>query len=370
MRVLAFVAVLVPLILRAGPSQDVVKCVYTPDVLTRKPLRGVQVTQYRMKEDDFLTLKEWQAKLIRYQMYPVGSRWEGKTETPEAWFQWLDWKLQMLKDDVMPLARKYGIQVVVDLHVPPGGRSGRDMVMLDKPDWAECFLATWRKIATEMKGESNVWAYDLINEPTQAKSDPKVCDYLEIQRRAALEVRKIDARTPVIVSGNADGEGWNSPSAFRFLKPIDVTNVYYQCHVYQPMEYTHQHVMSQWKLLGTYSYPDKTLRLDRRMLARHLAYVRDFELKYGAKIFVGEFSAVMWAKGSERYIADLVTLMNHCGWSWTYHAFREWPGWSVEYELSEGDNPQNAKFRESSDNPRKRALLSGIRGEFPGESEP
>jgi len=39
-----------------------------------------------------------------------------------------------------------------------------------------------------------------------------------------------------------------------------------------------------------------------------------------------------------------------------YHAFREWSGWSVEHE-GEGDG----SLRFSVGNPRKRALLDGLR---------
>ena len=48
-----------------------------------------------------------------------------------------------------------------------------------------------------------------------------------------------------------------------------------------------------------------------------------------------------------------------CGWDWTYHAFREWEGWSVEHEpVAFGTTPDC--FAPSADNPRKRALLDGL----------
>lgn len=36
--------------------------------------------------------------------------------------------------------------------------------------------------------------------------------------------------------------------------------------------------------------------------------------------------------GAERNLADLISIFNEYGWDWTYHAFREWPGWSVEHK--------------------------------------
>ena len=45
-----------------------------------------------------------------------------------------------------------------------------------------------------------------------------------------------------------------------------------------------------------------------------------------------------------------IALFRDYGWDWTYHAFREWEGWSVEHEpIAFGTSP--ACFRPSADNP-------------------
>ena len=44
------------------------------------------------------------------------------------------------------------------------------------------------------------------------------------------------------------------------------------------------------------------------------------------------------------------------GGVWSYHAFREWAGWSVEHE-----GEDDASLRPSADTPRKQALLDGFR---------
>ena len=333
------------------------KARYTPDVAARRQVRGVMLSQFTVGEDDFRTIKEWGATVARYQMYPVGEKWKGKTSDTKGFAAWLDWKLGVLKGEALPLARKYGIPLVVDMHVPPGGRGGSGMKMLDDAEWADFFVGCWRKIATELKGESYVYAYDLINEPTQF-GKPKVCDYLEIQRRAAEAVRSVDPTTPVIVSCNADG-AWCAPSAFKSLEPLDIVNVFYQFHMYEPFEYTHQKVLPQFKDTVAV-YPDASKGWDAEGLRRILAPVRKFERLYGAHIFVGEFSAVAYAKGCDMWISDVGAVLNEYGWDWCYHAFREWPGWSVEHEVTEGDSAANAKFAPSADNSRRRALLAAL----------
>ena len=342
------------LVLESAPQ----KARYTPDVAARPQARGVMLSQYKVGEDDFKTLRSWGATVARYQMYPVGERWKGKTSDAEGFAAWLDWKLGVLKDEALPLSRKYGIPLVVDLHVPPGGRGGSGMKMLDDPAWADFFVGCWRKIAARLKGEKGVYAYDLVNEPTQF-GRPKVCDYLEIQRMAAAAVREIDPTTPIVVSCNADG-AWCAPSAFKSMEPIGLVNIFYQFHMYEPFAYTHQKVLPQFKDTVA-AYPDAAKGWDADGLRRIVAPVREFERRHGARIFVGEFSAVAYAKGCDRWIADVSAMLNEYGWDWCYHAFREWPGWSVEHEVVSGDSAATAKFAPSAGNPRMRALRAALK---------
>ena len=72
-----------------------------------------------------------------------------------------------------------------------------------------------------------------------------------------------------------------------------------------------------------------------------------------------------WAQGAENYIADCIALFEEYGWDWTYHAFREWNGWSVEHE-----GPDAKHMVPSADNPRKRVLLDGLRGVVRPPAEP
>ncbi len=56
-----------------------------------------------------------------------------------------------------------------------------------------------------------------------------------------------------------------------------------------------------------------------------------------------------------RYLRDVTGIFNRHGWSWTYHAFREWDGWSVEHEGMPG------RLSPSKGNDRKDALLEAFR---------
>ena len=303
------------------------------------------------KEDDFKTLREWGATLARYQM----TRWfsaKGKNRDLADFDRWLDGKLDHLERDVLPWARKYGIQICIDLHVPPGGRDEtNDLAMYYDKTYAAHFVTCWRRIATRFKGQSNIYGYDLINEPVQTRR-ATVADYWTLQRLAAEEIRKIDPTTPIII----EAVQWDSADAFAYLSPLRLDNIIYQVHMYQPGEYTHQGVHAKTADYGHYPWPNPEKKWDKEYIRSRLAPVRAFEKKHNAKIYVGEFSAINWAEGADRYIADCIDVFNEYNWDWTFHAFREWAGWSVEHV---GTNARD--LHPSDDNPRKRALLEGLR---------
>ena len=309
---------------------------------------GVMLPADEPTEDDFRTLQAWGANLVRYQMIRNWHKLRDNSDLGE-FNRWLDGKLDILERTVLPLARKYGQKVVVDLHVPPGGRlEGGEMTMFYERQYANAFVACWKRIAARFRGNSDViYGYDLINEPEQ--KEPSDCDYWELQRLAAEAVRAIDPDTTIIIESN----NWDAPEAFAYLGALDMDNVIYQVHMYSPHEYTHQGVGKA--NMAPRAYPDRAAGLDIDRLRRYLQPVRDFELRHRAKIYVGEFSAIAWAAGADRYIADCIALFNEYGWDWSYHAFREWGGWSVEHEPGAGGG-----FVPSPDNPRKRALLNGF----------
>ena len=321
-----------------------------PDRVRNRPvLRGVMLPGGRCREDDFRTLREWGATLARYQMTRNFSA-IGKDRDLAEYDRWLDGKLDHLERDVLPWAAKYGIKIVVDMHCPPGGRDpDKDWTMYHDAKYADHFVACWRRIATRFRCRPEIYGFDLINEPTQTRR--AVCDYWTIQKRAAEAIRAIDPETTIIIESN----GWDSADTFSYLSPLAMDNVIYQVHMYQPGEYTHQGVHRADDNYPKFAYPNAEKGWNRDFSRKRLAPVRAFEKRHNAKIYVGEFSAITWAEGAGQYIADCISLFEEYGWDWTYHAFRERQGWSVEHEV----DGKRGKYKPSADNPRRRALLEG-----------
>lgn len=307
-------------------------------------LRGV-MSPHRFSAQDFADLGSWGANCIRWQL--TNRQWgqSGTDRDLDAYDHWLDGKL----DDLalaLDAARDNGLKVVIDLHSPPGGRlpDGTLRMVLEQK-YQDHFVAVWERIARRFKGHPALWAYDLINEPLQNQPSPEgVADWLGIQVLAARAVRAIDPDTTILI--NADR--WSAPDAFAYMTPVDVPNVVYQVHMYWPGQFTHQGVNNPWGVKGaadTVTYPGQLdgQAFDLEALRRQLAPVREFQLAYNVHIYVGEFGAVRWAPGADRYLDDLISLFEEYEWDWTYHAFREWPGWSVEHAdlpYSRTDHPR------------------------------
>jgi endoglucanase len=304
-------------------------------------LRGV-MSPNSFRVEDFDTLAKWNVNLIRWQ---ITRNWgKADTDTDLADYNhWIDFKLDELSK-ALDAAATRGIKVVIDIHWPPGGRLKNSTLrmVLEKP-YSDHFVALWEKIARRFKGHPAVWGYDLINEPVQEQPSPEgIDDWYHLEVRAAKAIRAIDPDTPIIFEVDHS----DSANAYNFIEPIPVSRVIYQVHMYEPGIFTHQGVHTTLDANGqpSVTYPGTIdgKKYDRETLRQILAPVRAFQLAYNVPIYVGEFSAIRWAPGAAQYLDDCISIFEEYGWDWSYHAFREWGGWSVEaadLPYSPGNHP-------------------------------
>ena len=334
-----------------APGRETGRAVYTARVRKLPRLRGVMSPNRNFTGADWQTLKEWKVNLVRAQLCRNWGRTGTERDIAE-YDRWINARLDHYEAMFKLGYEKYGLRFIIDLHSPPGGRlANRDLAMFYEPVYAEHFIRVWQRIAVRFKANPAVCGYDLVNEPVQ--SAPSDCDYWTLQRRAAEAIRRIDPDTPIIIESNQ----WASPHAFSYLRPLDMPDIIYQCHLYLPIAFTHQ-------LIGPKSASDQ-LRpypgwfdgrfYDRETLRRHLAPVRAFQEKFGARIYVGEFSAAAYAPGADRYLADCIALFEEYNWDWSYHAFREAQVWSLEHAGTAPD-----RLTPSADNPRLLVLKTGF----------
>lgn len=303
--------------------------VYTGHSVPR--LRGAMISPGRFSEEDLRVLaEEWKANHIRWQMnwgFPNG---RADTATVEEFAAWIDSESQKL-DRILPLCRKYGVAVCLDLHTSPGGRDkASNARMFERKEYQDAFIETWVKLAKKYKDEPAIWGYDLLNEPTETKipEGKGILNWRDLAEKTARIIREIDPVKPIIV----EPAPWGGPDPLDFFEPIDVPNVVYSVHMYMPHAFTHQGVHGSPTGL---EYPGTIngVYWDKERLREALRPAIEFQEDYGVQLYLGEFSAIRWAPNGSayRYLRDVIDLFEEYQWDWAYHAFREWAGWSVEH---------------------------------------
>jgi len=294
---------------------------------------------------DVLTLG-WKANLVRWQL--IRSAKDGQEKA--VYDAWLETRLEGL-DEALRWAGANGTKVVVDLHSPPGGGASlggyQDASggLFTVPAVQDHFVEVWKTIASRYAGRTEIWGFDLANEPMDTGVADDCLDWNGLALRAGRAIREIDPERTLIVECATGG----SPAGFALMRPLPLDNVVYSFHMYVPGEFTHQGVFSPSKPIR---YPGKFAGRDwnRDTLLAAMGDVIAFAEKYRVHIYVGEFGAIRWAPGAAEYLGDLVSIFESYDWDWSFHAFREWDGWSLEH----GSNRKNTAPVEMTD--RQKAI--------------
>lgn len=311
-----------------APAADPAKPIYRGHDLPR--LRGAMVSRAIAEPDLIEFADEWNGNLIRWPLVQVGR------EAPELaeYDAWLEDELSKF-DRVLALAKQHGVKVVLDMHSPPGGQAiaggyvaavGR---IFSDPRAQQKFIQSWQKMAQRYKGRPEIWGFDLMNEPEEHKSLTEECDdWQDLAAKTARAIHAIDPERTVIVEPPMGGD----PREFATFQPLDEPRVVYSFHMYLPHTITHQGVFGP---STGYTYPGEAdgKAWDKAALEEMIKPAADFAERYRVHMFLGEFSCIRTAPGDTaiNYMRDVIDIVEERGWDWTYHAYREWPGWSVEH---------------------------------------
>ena len=297
--------------------------------------RGAMLNEAdRIRPEDLREFgKDWNANLVRI---PFGGMY---TQIAlQDYSAWIAEQCAAL-DTLLPVCEEAGLKVCLDLHAPPCGRTFgpedwtmplfRDNALQDE------FVKTWQVLAEHYKDNKTIIYYDLLNEPSEGNpftAAPGLLSWRDLAIKVAKVIQAIDDTKKIVFEPIEDNYQW--------LEPLPLSNIVYSVHVYTPHVLTHQGVIETAPvgvsypglITGVYNWPDAYW--DKTTLRDYLRHAINFALDNGVEMFVGEFSCVRWAPDNSayNYIRDCIELFEELGWNWTYHAFREWSGWSVEYD--------------------------------------
>jgi hypothetical protein len=285
---------------------------------------------------DFSVLQSWDANVVRkwISLKPESYTEDGLAEYGNDWEKQLD---QL--EPYLQAARAAKIKVVL---TEGGGVFGKDTTtnkFWNNPNLSTVVCKVWRGIAKRLLPYRDViYGYDLYNEPldwSQMPNPPR--QWRDIAKNTIKAIREVDKETWIIYESGPGGLCWG----FAGMKPLPDSRIIYSGHFYNPHEFTHQGVynikgtdLAEIKAKIGVRYPGEVngLLWNKEQIKKDLAPIREFQLKYHVPILIGEFSVIRWAPKEDAvaYLRDVIDICEEYQWSWIYHGFREWHGWSVE----------------------------------------
>jgi aryl-phospho-beta-D-glucosidase BglC (GH1 family) len=322
----------------AAPDPSIIK----PDKTTWPPVvRGFQLADVRPEStssfaSSFAVIRDWGANVARLQLTPRAYALRAKKPFWDAWPRYLDSVENVVKE-----AQHTGVKLIPVLMDGPDYDQSEGSKMWSSPDLQRDYARVWTDLASRLAPyKTTIYAYDLLNEPldrTQLPLPPKQW------RPLALELLKgIRAVDPSVWVVYETGPG-SQFSGFQGLIPLPDSHVIYSAHFYYPQAFTHQGITEikgtdlteAMKSLNVH-YPGfvRFTYFDKQALAKVLEPADAFQAKWHVPIYVGEFSVIRWAPKADavQWLRDVIDLFEARQWSWTYHAFREYTGWSLEHD--------------------------------------
>jgi endoglucanase len=237
-------------------------------------------------------------------------------------------------------AADHGIKVIIAPGHVPGRIFAQESERYDfrlwcSPDHGDRFVALWGALARNLRHFQNVVGYDLLNEPFTP--DDVVQGYFDEMPSTHVSTLN-DSETPIILESTY----WASPRTLKFLQTYENDDIVYSFHMYAPPAYTMRGLnRSRFAYPGLVkNWPDSkwgdSTHWDRDAMRAFLQEVREWQLANkipDRNIFVGECGVSREAVGAERYLFDVLDILNEFAWRWAIFAFRDGEWDAMNYEL-------------------------------------
>jgi endoglucanase len=196
-------------------------------------------------EIDYERVKEMGMNTIRFYLnYKTFENDATPYQYKQSGWDWLDQNIGW--------AKKNGIYLVLNMHIPQGGfQSGGGDALWTNPENQKRLIALWRAIAKKYKSEKQIVGFGLINEPVPTAA---IDQWQDLAQRITTEIRKEDIDHIVFVERALFVKAQSETADFNFPSVNDHNRVY-EFHLYEPFYFTHQ--LFSWAGLGDGgTYPD------------------------------------------------------------------------------------------------------------------
>jgi endoglucanase len=183
-------------------------------------------------ESDYGQVKRLGMNTVRFYMNAVSFQEPSHPEEFRAsGWSWLD--------DNVAWAKKHGIRLILNLHVPEGGylALGEGRELWESPEVQQRFIQFWVALASRYRNEPTIAGYDLLSEPAVTSS---IDQWKSLANRTISAIRAVDPQHVIFIERvSAVGRDW-AENAERNFFLVDDPNVVYEFHFYKPFHFTHQ----------------------------------------------------------------------------------------------------------------------------------
>ncbi|WP_273568639.1 glycoside hydrolase family 5 protein [Maribacter halichondriae] len=200
-------------------------------------------------EEDYKRVSDMGMNAIRF--YMNYSYFEDETNAyayKQSGWDWLDQNIAW--------AEKYGIYLILNMHVPQGGyqSQGEGDALWDNVENQNRLAALWKEIARRYVNQVQIAGFGLLNEPVPNTS---INQWSQLAQRLINDIRSanknhlIFVEKAIYVKGREPDENLDFPS-------VTGTNLVYEFHGYDPYFYTHQ-LLDFARLGDGGRYPDENV---------------------------------------------------------------------------------------------------------------
>ena len=290
-----------------------------------------------IQESDFKRIKEWGCDHVRLPIdYPIFYN----PETGECIEEGLKYA-----DFAISCAKKYGLNVVLDLHHTPGYAfwnkyDKQKNSLFTSEDQQRVFLNIWEMFTNRYKDEGDNLIFELLNELVLEESGP----WNELWPKAVELIHSISPKRKIIVGSNR----WNSVDELKNLTFVDDDRIIYNFHCYAPIIYTHQRAAWEpdyvaYQRSVTYPFrvsehidyfeamndkwiPENFEVIDKNAIRVFLKGAKEFIQEHNVPLYCGEFGVIANSDDDSavRWLNDIIDIFNEYGIGhavWSYRGF-------------------------------------------------
>ncbi len=180
---------------------------------------------YYPTKEDLYYFKSKGARLFRFPF-----RWERVQHEVNGPLD-MEQDVKLMKE-VIAEAERLGMYVMLDMHnycrrnIDGTTHKFGDSDALTK----EHFADVWKKLANEFKDFTNIWGYDIMNEPYGLTSGA----WYQAAQAAINAIRTVDTKTPIVIEGEsyASASRWKTVSAYLIALEDPNNNLVFSAHCY------------------------------------------------------------------------------------------------------------------------------------------